>query len=209
MKQNVTNAEFISAYKKLENAITLSYPEFSMQSVKMYEDNIISADTDMLQKLRLCRNIRNYIQHNADSDSFVCIHAGMMDFLNNLTQKVNSANGICKDQMMLLGRATSVTCIKTESIMEIACKMKKKKLDKMAVIDRGKVAGLITSDVLISVLSEGKSAKTTKISSLLPCLSMDGIIFLDELTPLKEIEDIKDKVIICTRKDVPVGIIYR
>lgn len=74
------NAEFLQQYKELETAIRLVHGDTT--TVYMFESSLKSDDAT---KLRLCRLIRNYWQHNSDGESFIQTTGEMCRFLQKLT----------------------------------------------------------------------------------------------------------------------------
>lgn len=74
MKNNVE--EFLVAYKAFETLCRTTGKE-----VKELEEELGETDPKV-QKIRLCRQIRNYCSHN-DYEDFIQIHKGMIKFLKD------------------------------------------------------------------------------------------------------------------------------
>lgn len=68
--------EFLLAYKAFETQCRTLGKE-----VKDLEEELGETDPKM-QKLRMCRQIRNYVSHN-DYTDFIQIHKGMIKFLKD------------------------------------------------------------------------------------------------------------------------------
>lgn len=75
--------DFLNAYKKLETALRNSAREYRVLD---YEQLI---PEDRSNRLRLCRNVRNFLQHQYDGESFIQPTKAMLDFLNDELEIVN------------------------------------------------------------------------------------------------------------------------
>ena len=74
---------FLDIYKLLEYRIREAYG--NDKSVLEYESMISAEDKE---KLRMCRMIRNFLQHNPDAKSFVVVTGSMFEFMNSLCVRV-------------------------------------------------------------------------------------------------------------------------
>lgn len=74
--------DFIRAYKMLEKAAG-NISELTEPTVFMYESTLCRYP----DKLKLCRMVRNYIQHNEDYADFVAVTPAMITFLAHETAR--------------------------------------------------------------------------------------------------------------------------
>lgn len=74
MKNNVE--DFLVAYKAFETLCRTSGKEVKELEEELGETN------SKVQKIRLCRQLRNYCSHN-DYEDFIQIHKGMIKFLKD------------------------------------------------------------------------------------------------------------------------------
>ena len=72
---------FLEEYKKLETAIRNE----TGSTVLDYENTM---QQDLAEKIKVCRIMRNYAQHNADYVRFLAATADMCDFLRDMTKNV-------------------------------------------------------------------------------------------------------------------------
>lgn len=68
--------DFLNTYKKLETVLRNSSEQYKVID---YE-HLLPEDRE--RKLRLCRNIRNYLQHEYNGEQFVSPTQAMIDFMN-------------------------------------------------------------------------------------------------------------------------------
>ena len=87
--------KFLEKYKELEGILRNS----DSISILQYEETL--SPTDM-EKLRICRQIRNYVQHHDDGYTFLSATETMCDFLDYLIQSENAKRGIVKDKLYRL-----------------------------------------------------------------------------------------------------------
>lgn len=203
MDKNIT--DFLNEYKRLENLLNVNKDTLfklykadeGFSLVKEYEDILSSDDS---QKLRLCRNLRNYIQHNNGADNFISIHPNMVSFLEEINDRINCMNGIVKDKMKTI--AKSPITRDTDKINDVTLLFLKKKIKQTIVLDKNNnYIGLISIDEILSVIGNNKSTKTTKVKDVMNTNRKDMDYFVQiakETTPLTEID--KDKIIIVVDK---------
>lgn len=155
-----THDTFIAVYKELENVLTVP--------VRDYE-NLLADDT--AQKLRLCRMIRNYIQHTGDYEKFIAIAPGMIQFLEETVNSIKLKDGIVKDAMITVakyGMLSETDIVADASIMM----MKKKRTDNIVLNKNGVYCGYITKDIISDLFGEGLITGKTKISKIMDHLDV-------------------------------------
>lgn len=96
--------EFLNIYKKIEIAL-----KNQNMDVKDYEETLDSSES---QKLRLCRNIRNYAAHHDDVDLFIEISNDMLTFLTKIFSNITANESHVKDIMNKKAIATENTTLK-------------------------------------------------------------------------------------------------
>jgi len=79
---------FIDKFKRVEQAVK-QLPAYNDGSpVKFLEDFLDG--TSLQTKLRMCRNVRNYIQHEPDYADFIRVSQGMLDCLDEILASIES-----------------------------------------------------------------------------------------------------------------------
>lgn len=78
--------EFIAAFKRIEQNIKRLPNVASDANFKWLEDQM--NDQALITKMRMCRLLRNYIQHEPDYESFITINDGMIEFLHVLNKSL-------------------------------------------------------------------------------------------------------------------------
>lgn len=82
--------DYILLYKRIEQNIKRMPGAPADANMKWFEDHVTDKSTQA--KLRLCRLIRNYAQHEPDFEAFLSISDGMFDFLNGINKFVCKSN---------------------------------------------------------------------------------------------------------------------
>lgn len=67
------NTKYMELYRKFESLVRAN----GFESVKSYEDGL--SDTQKQGKIRICRVIRNFIEH--ENPSFIEVSTNMIDFI--------------------------------------------------------------------------------------------------------------------------------
>lgn len=109
MKNNVE--EFLVAYKAFE---TICRQE-KQKDIKDYEEELGETNPKM-QKIRYCRQTRNYCSHN-DYEDFIQIHKGMIKFLKEEIKELKK-----KPIKKKVGKKAE-----DKKLVKKVCKTKKKK----------------------------------------------------------------------------------
>ena len=108
MKNNVE--EFLVAYKTFETVCR----QEKQKDVKEYEEELGETNPKM-QRIRLCRQIRNFCSHN-DYEDFIQIHKGMIKFLKEEIKELKKKSIKKK-----------ISNKKVDKSVKKVCKTKKKK----------------------------------------------------------------------------------
>lgn len=87
--------KFIEKYKELEGILRNS----DSLSILQYEETLSASD---MERLRICRQIRNYVQHHDDGSIFLTATPAMTVFLESLIQSENAKRGMVKDKLYRL-----------------------------------------------------------------------------------------------------------
>lgn len=87
--------KFIEKYKELEGILRNS----DSLSILQYEETLSASD---MERLRICRQIRNYVQHHDDGSIFLTATPAMTAFLESLIQSENAKRGMVKDKLYRL-----------------------------------------------------------------------------------------------------------
>ena len=165
--------EFIAAFKRVEQGVKLMPGVPAEANFKWLEDRM--NDQAIQTRMRMCRMIRNYIQHESDYEAFIEVSPGMIQFLDCLYASItkhlqmfielspNSANDVvhlsdtiskAADMCASSGR-NKILCVRAD----------------------GTVVGVITSELFTTVCQRGISFTST-LSSVLNILSVSGITFV-------------------------------
>lgn len=189
--------KFIESYKELESIVRNRY-----ESVRVYEDTLPEDDS---KKLQICRIVRNYIQHNADYETFISISNGMQSFLDDLIYKFHCENGLLKDHMLSVAK---FGCLFNESdlVLDAASLLDKKNRQFCIILNKkGEISGLLTREIISTAFGCKILTASTKISKLVDLLKKDYIVkFLPVSSPMdfvnKEVEQTPTSIIVATNK---------
>ena len=153
-------AKFIQQYNDFEKIISASNA-VQARTVLEFEESLTLKDAEANQKLKVCRIVRNYIQHN--DVNFVEPSKEMIDFIANLSDYVRSLEMSADD---VLKKLTPLTL--SDTITDAAKKLSRNKL--MPVVDKRKVCiGIVTDETIRAAVSKGTrpSSKLSNIESLI------------------------------------------
>lgn len=84
------NNKFLDAYRNLENELRAEN-----KTVLEYENSL--QDTNIQEKLKLCRITRNYLSHQ--DTKFASVNKEMVEFLDKLAKEINLKAHTVKDEM--------------------------------------------------------------------------------------------------------------
>ena len=205
--------DFLTVYKKLENALfdidVQNLKKVSWLDADNYDDEDINVfwlenhakDGSIQNKLRLCRMIRNYAQHNEDYKSFLAMQSDMILFINKVLKDLGcidkTAGQLCK----------KVQALSEKSILSDCCTaLINKKTDWLPVVDSksNKCLGIVTNNHILSWISDGATLKT-KIRSLLSVKNEKAMTLVQDDVKYNSIPNADYIVII--KDDIYKGII--
>ena len=148
-----TNADrFLSLYREYETLLR--------DDGKDYKELEESADDLLQNRLRINRQLRNYLTHNHDA-GFLEISDKQIAFMEKLIFEQKNSMDILKKHMQ---SAKVAGCLRTDTLDDVLTKMMKLKVTRLPVYDESCVLGLVSwIDVLKAYRAE-KRPKTTKLS---------------------------------------------
>lgn len=108
MTKPLTNPEiFLEEYKAFERAVCSAEHLSNLSWVSEIDsiDSVFSlekyiSNEDVRDKIKVCRMLRNYIQHHPDAASFLSVTAEETAFLKEKTEEILSVDGMAKDVMV-------------------------------------------------------------------------------------------------------------
>lgn len=205
--------DFLTVYKKLENALFdidvqnlkkvswLDADNFDDEDINVFWLENHAKDGSIQNKLRLCRMIRNYAQHNEDYKSFLAMQSDMILFINKVLKDLGcidkTAGQLCK----------KVQALSEKSILSDCCTaLINKKTDWLPVVDSksNKCLGIVTNNHILSWISDGATLKT-KLSSLLSVKNEKAMTLVQDDVKYNSIPNADYIVII--KDDIYKGII--
>lgn len=170
-------AKFIQQYNDFEKIISASNA-VQARTVLEFEESLTLKDAEANQKLKVCRIVRNYIQHN--DVNFVEPSKEMIDFIANLSDYVRSLEMSAND---VLKKLTPLTL--SDTITDAAKKLSRNKL--MPVVDKRKICiGIVTDETIRAAVSKG-TRLSSKLSSIESLIKPAAIISKD--IPVKNITE--------------------
>lgn len=155
-KQKDYTDEFLNEFKKVEQVIQQVYgSDKTFRDVEMMMDE--KGNTDISKPMQVCRIIRNYASHNADSHLIIPVPEETYKYLQKLNAMFSSEIQKAKD---LMSRTKAMT--KNDDLAYAAQRLSK--MPEVPVIDdNGILKGTFTKDVLCKCVADGVTPKT-KIS---------------------------------------------
>lgn len=139
-------SEFLEKYKSLEMVLRLA--RGNDMTVLKYEDTLDEDDSD---KMRICRVVRNFLQHTPKGDSFIQPTAAMVTFIEKQILLVTAAAEKAKDL------AYKAPVIKESMSLQEMAKVfakAKGKYEWLPVVDlKGAVLGVLTESRLMEAIS--------------------------------------------------------
>ena len=132
MAKPLANPEmFLEEYKTFERAVCSAeyLSNLSWVSEIDFIDSIFSlekyiANEDVRDKIKVCRMLRNYIQHHPDAASFLSVTAEETAFLKEKTEEILSLDGMAKDVMV----RCSIALTDKNTLLDFASAMSAKNL---------------------------------------------------------------------------------
>ena len=161
---------FVLLYKMLESKLK----EYGKGAVYEYETSLPEADAD---RLRICRQIRNYIQHHEDGETFLACTNEMCDFLDRLMQECNQEHSSRIKEL----RAVSIG----EKLSDIEKIFLKSKRAWLPIVD-SRMYFLGTLDLSSLIFMQARNSPTATLEKALESVS------LETKTAVIKMEDVMD-----------------
>ena len=150
--------EFLEKYKSLE--LTLRTVLGSDMSVLKYEDMLNDEAAD---KMRLCRVVRNFLQHTPKATTFMQPSQPMLDFLDKQIMLVLAQAEKAKD---LMYRVPAIK--KSMSLRDVAKLFAKGQHDWLPIVDeKNQVVGVLTEARAMKAIAGSGDLDNTTIGTLL------------------------------------------
>ena len=203
--------KFVEEYKAFErvvcNASHLSNLSWVLEidftdSVFSLEKYIISEDVK--DKIKVCRMLRNYIQHHPDAASFLSVTAEETAFLKEKTEEILSLDGMAKDVMV----RCSVALTDKNTLFDFAAAMSAKNLSVYPYLDKKGDFSVLTQNDLVRALGNGKTPKQ-KIGTAVEEKDKVRIGFAFQNTPVASLPDAEVVIVLTQAKDKAIGVIVR
>ena len=173
------NEKFIDAYRRFESALRKIE-----QTVKQYEDSLTS-DLEKQGKIRMCRLIRNYIEH--ENSAFVEASENMIDFLIDEATKFDESETPVKKNMIAVRYGVK----ETDLVVVAADFMTKRNVDLIPVFDDKEYAtGVISRSDIVSYVAAGQYSKVKKVSAI---NRPHKFGFLNENAPMRQVRPLLEK----------------
>ena len=200
--------KFLETYKKLE---TMLRKTEQYNSVFEYES--ILTDPETVEKLKLCRLIRNYIVHNENGSDFVVPTNEMISFITKqcaeVQKLVKTVGAIC----------TPVTAIKSDSQATIRMVLKKindKNLNFYPVADEktGKLIGVVDFGNIVVALQHANYKLTAKFFENVSLTNLknnlkNNCVVVNKEEEYSKYTDVKKSIIVIDDKENCVGVIAK
>ncbi len=201
MKSNLTST-FLEKYRELERALRENLGMdngMSSGPVAYYEQGI--KDEEVATKLHHVRIIRNTITHNPGLEGFVGVTQENIKFLEEMIHRVESLNGIVKDEYKTLAKSC---VLKSDNTLQEACEMfANKKTDLICVLVNEISMCYLTHNDVVQAFAKGgfKNVKLDKFKDL-----EKADITVDISCPLSKVPE-HEKPIPVTKSGKIVGIL--
>lgn len=148
-----TNADkFLSLYREYETLLR--------DDGKDYKELEESADDLLQNRLRINRQLRNYLTHNHDA-GFLEISDKQISFMEKLIFEQKSSMDILKKHIK---SAKVAGCLYTDTLDDVLTKMMKLKVTQLPVYDDSGVLGFINWIEVMKAYRAEKRPKTAKLS---------------------------------------------
>lgn len=158
LKQNNNLTEtFLEQYKALEQ--TLRHLYGNNMSVLNYEELLHPSDSN---KLRVCRIIRNFLQHNPDAQDFV------YPTQNMISQLLKTANHAIVENQTAKENVYKLTPLKNNSTLKQACKLitKTGRTWLPVVNQNGTFLGVLYYDKLLQLIANSENIDETTLETI-------------------------------------------
>ena len=174
--------KFLDLYREYETVLRDQGIDY-----KTREDG---SDDMMQNRLRINRQIRNYLTHNHDI-GFLEVSDSQIKFMEKLIKDQKMQNDILKKHTKTPAAAS---CNMSDKCSDVMTKMSKLKVEYMPVCDDNGIVGLVSIyDVATTLLANTKTVKIaviTKVIKKVRCIQPD--------VQMSCVEQFNDAVICCT-----------
>ncbi len=193
MLKNTT--KFTDEYRSLETALRENGTDY-----KTLEDG---ADEARQDRLRICRQMRNYIIHHQD-EGFLDITDKQIRFIEEELQKQKMSGDVLKKHLKTVKTSC---CTLDDLLIDVFGKMDRLSEAFIAVLSDDKhFIGILSIHDAIKTYTANARPKTAKVKSVRKLIPADESVFH---APTERMEDIPDKseygFIICTEDGTPEG----
>lgn len=176
------NEQFLNVYKEFEAILRNQNVDY--KALELNSDDLI------MNRLRICRQIRNYLTHNNDN-IFIDISKNQVKFIKEMIETQKMKDDVVKKH---LGRINNYTCSIFDKCTDILNIMSKRNITQYPVLDeiKGECIIKIVSiwDVAASVL-ESKTKRIKEIEKF-----TNNFIYVDPLCLYNSIP--KEFFVFCT-----------
>lgn len=173
--------EFISKFKELEQVVREEMEVSTSSPILVLDESSLEFDRN---RLAICRQTRNFIQHN-ENNSFVVPTYEMIKFLDDLIKLVKSMKGTVKDKKKT--KSKSPFALETDNLEFLSVLLTANEVV-FVLNKKDEVLGVVTKTEIVNAISNGKSVKTTKAKSIyVPLAKTCGIGIVEESTPLSSV----------------------
>lgn len=184
-----TNDKFLATYKDLETLLRGQFDD--MQTAEA------SFDTTKGEKLRICRQMRNFMSHN-NEPGFLIASEAQIKYLEQCVSEERLKGDIAKKHTKTI---SAYACTVTDKCIDVATKMIKKKITVMPVFSETKTGRIFGSVSIFDVTTAAFEKKTNKIDSIK--INTKEHLFVAPDTKVENIP--RDKVVFCTSDGTDKG----
>jgi len=186
---------FLEKYKGVESCLRAQQID-----MKSYEESLPEADS---QKLRMCRNLRNYAAHNDGFRTFLSISDEMIKFLDKIDKDVKKNISTVKEYM-------DKSCVVSHNTTFAEASKTLNKSNILVVVDDKKqYLGFFTNKQLRKMIADNKTTKTAKIKPYIIPVKKTPVISPDTLlesvpSSLCIVQRERDNVVLGLIKDTEI-----
>ena len=181
MKQNIET--FLEEYTKIETLLKKS--DKCPDTVLEFENTL---EPDDAEKLRLCRQIRNYCRHHEDYKKFIVVADNMTAFVKNIQYKIE------KDFEQVKSKTKRQPALSpNDTVQDAMVMLDKSKTGVVPVIDNkdGTVIGILTIRAILEILVN-EVRKTSKIKNIIGSTAWNAVQDYTVLTTTDPLPDEKN-----------------
>lgn len=169
------NKEFLNTYKEFETELRKQ----NIDSMSMEQD------TELGDKFRICRLMRNYMAHNAEVN-FIEATSAQVEFLQKQLEKLQKANDTIRKHIKTVNASTVTYKDRCTTALEKLIKLKQ---DKILVIGKNKYK-------IASIYEIAKAVNASKTNKMETIKTTNNFIITSPETLYSEIPE--NSFVICT-----------